>query len=85
MYLRGWVWWQVPAKEYQHQLNIFLSEFIEHTESRYCDMPDAAFHVVAFEFRAARTMSGLAINATSNVAGSFASAIFLVLALDLCE
>jgi hypothetical protein len=85
MYLTCWVWWQVPAKEYQHQLNIFLSEFIEHTESWYCDMPDATFHVVAFEFRAARTMSGLAINASISVAGSFASAILLVLALALCE
>jgi hypothetical protein len=48
-------------------------------------MPDEVFHVVAFEFRAARTMSGLAINASNSVAGSFASAILLVLALALCE
>jgi hypothetical protein len=48
-------------------------------------MPDAAFHVVAFEFRAACTMTGLAINASNSVAGSFARAILVVLALALCE
>jgi hypothetical protein len=48
-------------------------------------MPDEVFHVVAFEFRAARTMSGLAINASNSVAESFASAILLVLPLALCE